>query len=112
MAYETGRRIVDMAHEALTPDRVLTRPAFLNALKVVFAMGGSSNSLHAEYAIQATRAGKHLLCEKPMAVSVVEGEAMIAASRQAGRKLMIGYRCPSNHTTGWPLNWRRAAMSA
>ncbi len=50
------------------------------------------NSMHAEYTIRAARAGKHVLCEKPMAVSVRECEAMIAACRKAGRKLMIGYR--------------------
>jgi predicted dehydrogenase len=51
------------------------------------------NSMHAEYTIRAAKAGKHVLCEKPMAVSVAECEAMIAACKAAGRKLMIGYRC-------------------
>ncbi len=50
------------------------------------------NSMHAEYTIRAAKAGKHVLCEKPMAVSSAECEAMIAACRKAGRKLMIGYR--------------------
>jgi predicted dehydrogenase len=50
------------------------------------------NSLHAEYAIRASQAGKHVLCEKPMAVSVAEAQAMIAAAKKAQRKLMIGYR--------------------
>ncbi|MFK4874604.1 Gfo/Idh/MocA family protein [Novosphingobium sp. ZW T3_23] len=50
------------------------------------------NSLHAEYSIRAAQAGKHVLCEKPMATSVAECQAMIAASRKAGKKLMIGYR--------------------
>ena len=50
------------------------------------------NSMHAEYTIRAARAGKHVLCEKPMAISSAECEAMIAACRAAGRKLMIGYR--------------------
>lgn len=50
------------------------------------------NSMHAEYSIRASRAGKHVLCEKPMAVSAAECEAMITAARIAGRKLMIGYR--------------------
>ena len=50
-------------------------------------------SMHAEYTIRAAQAGKHVLCEKPMAVSSAECEQMIAACRKAGKKLMIGYRC-------------------
>ncbi len=50
------------------------------------------NSMHAEYTIRAAKAGKHVLCEKPMAVSVSECNQMIAASREAGRQLAIGYR--------------------
>ncbi len=50
------------------------------------------NSMHAEYAIRASNAGKHVLCEKPMAISSAECEAMIAAAKRADRKLMIGYR--------------------
>jgi len=51
------------------------------------------NSMHAEYVIRAAEAGKHVMCEKPMAISSKECEAMIAACRKAGKKLMIGYRC-------------------
>ena len=50
------------------------------------------NSLHAEYTVRAAQAGKHVMCEKPMAVSVAECRTMIEACRKAGRKLMIGYR--------------------
>jgi glucose-fructose oxidoreductase len=50
------------------------------------------NSMHAEYSIRASQAGKHVMCEKPMSVSATEAEAMIAAARKADRKLMIGYR--------------------
>jgi predicted dehydrogenase len=57
------------------------------------------NSMHAEYTIRAAKAGKHVLCEKPMATSVEDSKAMIAACKQANRKLMIGYRCQLEPTT-------------
>ncbi|HEU0100373.1 MAG TPA: IlvD/Edd family dehydratase [Allosphingosinicella sp.] len=44
MAYETGRRIVDMAYEDLRPSKILTRAAFLNAIRVNTAIGGSTNA--------------------------------------------------------------------
>jgi glucose-fructose oxidoreductase len=50
------------------------------------------NALHAEYTIRAARAGVHVICEKPMAVTVDECQAMIAACRARGVKLMIAYR--------------------
>jgi len=51
------------------------------------------NSMHAEYTVRAAKAGKHVLCEKPMATSVDDCQRMIAACRRAERKLMIAYRC-------------------
>ncbi len=50
------------------------------------------NSLHAEYTIRAAKAGVHVLCEKPMAVTVAECERMIEACRANLVKLMIAYR--------------------
>ena len=50
------------------------------------------NGLHAEYTVRGAKAGKHILCEKPMANSVAECQQMIDACEQAGRKLMIAYR--------------------
>jgi predicted dehydrogenase len=47
--------------------------------------------LHAEQTIAAARAGKHVLCEKPMAMDVAECDAMIAACRSAGVALGIAY---------------------
>ncbi len=44
MAYDTGRRIVEMAHEDLRPSKILTREAFLNAIVAVTALGGSTNA--------------------------------------------------------------------
>ena len=51
------------------------------------------SAFHADFTIRAFAAGKHVLCEKPMALSSAECEAMIAAGRRANRKLMIAYRC-------------------
>jgi len=51
------------------------------------------NSMHAEYTIRAAKAGKHVLCEKPMSTTVAEAESMIAACKAANVKLMIAYRC-------------------
>jgi glucose-fructose oxidoreductase len=50
------------------------------------------NSMHAEYAIRAAKAGKHVLCEKPMANSSEDCRKMIAACKEAGKLLQIGYR--------------------
>jgi glucose-fructose oxidoreductase len=50
------------------------------------------NSMHAEYTIRAAKAGKHVLCEKPMANTPEDCRQMIEACRAAGKKLSIGYR--------------------
>ena len=50
------------------------------------------NSMHAEYTIRSAKAGKHVLCEKPMSTTVSDAEDMIAACKAANVKLMIAYR--------------------
>src|ERR1700722_14428022 len=63
------------------------------------------NSMHAEYTIRAAKAGKHVLCEKPMATNVADCERMIGACKAANVKLMIAYRCHYE-----PTNLRAAQL--
>lgn len=57
------------------------------------------NSMHAEFSIRAAEAGKHVICEKPMAMNVAECEAIIEACEKAGVKLSVGYRLQSEPYT-------------
>lgn len=50
-----------------------------------------SNHLHAEITIAALRAGKHVLCEKPMATTLPDCEAMVRTAEETGKKLLIGH---------------------
>ena len=59
------------------------------------------NSMHAEWSIRALAAGKHVLCEKPIAVTAAEARTMFAAASRAGRLLVeaFPYRSqPQTHT--------------
>lgn len=49
-----------------------------------------ANNAHAQISIAALKAGKHVLCEKPMATTLEECEAMVAAAKESGKFLMIG----------------------
>jgi glucose-fructose oxidoreductase len=69
-----------------TFDRIRDDPT-VDAVYVILPV-----ALHAEYTVRAARAGKHVLCEKPMAPTSAECRQMIDACRAAGRRLMIGYR--------------------
>ena len=74
-------------------DHAFSYEQFDDCLQVVDAVYiALPNSMHAEYTIRAARAGVHVLCEKPMAVTATECQAMIAACRRAKVKLMIAYR--------------------
>ena len=64
------------------------------AIDVVYVV--LPNSMHHEFVLRSAKAGKHVICEKPMAVSVKECEEMIAACKNAGIRLFIGYRLHSD----------------
>ena len=57
------------------------------------------NAMHADFCIRAAKAGKHVICEKPMAVSVTECDAIINACNKANVKLSVGYRLHSEPYT-------------
>ena len=69
-----------MARMAANPD-----------IDVVYVV--TPNALHAEHAIAAANAGKHVFCEKPMEVSTAKCQAMIAECKKAGKQLGVAYRC-------------------
>lgn len=50
------------------------------------------NALHHDQVIRVAKAGKHVICEKPMALNAKEGQEMVDACRNAGVKLLVGYR--------------------
>jgi predicted dehydrogenase len=50
------------------------------------------NALHKDQAIRVARAGKHVICEKPMALNAKEGQEMVDACKKANVKLLVGYR--------------------
>ena len=68
------------------------------------------NSMHAEYTIRAAKAGKHVLCEKPMATSIADAKNMISACAAANRKLMIAYRCQLEPTNLQAIQMIRSGM--
>ena len=65
----------------------------------------AANFAHAELTIAALNAGKHVLCEKPMATTLAECEAMVEAAKKNGKYLMIGHnqRLAKAHATAKEL---------
>ena len=79
MAAKYGGKVYD------TPEELLADPE-IDAVSVCAA-----NYAHAELAIKAMRAGKDVLCEKPMAVTLEDCEAMVSTAKETGRTLMIAH---------------------
>lgn len=66
------------------------------------------NGLHKDQVIRVARAGKHAICEKPMALNAKEGREMIAACTKAGVKLLVGYRMHFEPKTLEVIRMRKA----
>lgn len=60
-------------------------------------------AIHADIAIHSFQAGKHVFCEKPMALKLTDCDKMIAASQAADRKLLIGHVLPFFPEYAWAL---------
>ena len=65
------------------------------------------NGLHKDQAVRVARAGKHVICEKPMAINAAEGQQMVDACRKANVKLLVGYRMHLEANTLQIVNMRK-----
>lgn len=66
------------------------------------------NALHHSQALRVTKAGKHVICEKPMALNAMEALEMVNACKQANVKLLIGYRMHFEANTLEVVRMRKA----
>jgi len=66
------------------------------------------NALHKKYTILAAEAGKHVWCEKPMAINAEECREMIASCKKNKRQLTIGYRMQHEPVTQKIISWNKS----
>lgn len=66
------------------------------------------NALHKPQAIRVAKAGKHVICEKPMSLNASEGQEMVDACKKANVKLLIGYRMHFEPNTLEIVSMRKA----
>ncbi len=86
--------------------QTMSRIADNTDIDIVYVV--TPNALHAEHSIAAAKAGKHVICEKPMAVTVDECDTIIAACKEAGVSLNMGYR---QHYEPYTVELKRLAKS-
>jgi predicted dehydrogenase len=84
-------RAAEFAHQMQIPQHYGSYEALLAAPDIDAIYNPLPNSLHGEWSIRAIRAGKHVLCEKPLAPTAREARAMFAAAHQHGVYLVEGY---------------------
>ncbi len=84
-------RATTLAQELSIPQAYGAYTDLLHDPAVDYIYNALPNTLHAEWSIKAVQAGKHVLCEKPLASSTAEAEAMFAAAQGVGIWLMEGF---------------------
>lgn len=87
---EQWQRNFDLPARSVYSYETLDRVAENPDIDIVYVV--TPPGTHRDLVVRAAKAGKHVICEKPMATNVRDCDAMIAACRDAGRKLAIGYR--------------------
>ncbi len=87
---EQWQRRYDLPNSAVYNYENFDRIADNPAVDIVYVV--TPNALHRDFVIRAAKAGKHVICEKPMATSVEDCDRMIEACHDAKRMLSIGYR--------------------
>ena len=104
-----GKKVADQY--GISHDRVCTYAQMAerfkddDAIQVVYVI--TPTGLHLRDTLAGFAAGKHVLCEKPMASDEHECDRMIAAAVDAGKKLMIGYRCQYEPYNLRAIEWAR-----
>jgi len=85
------QRLSEIAREFCAEQAVTDYRELVDNPALDFVVVAAPDHFHCEHTVAALQAGKHVLCEKPMAPSVDECRRMVAAAKAADRKLMIGH---------------------
>jgi xylose dehydrogenase (NAD/NADP) len=91
VASRDAGKAAQFARELAIPRAVAGYEALLNDPAIDALYIPLPHSLHAEWAVRAAKSGKHVLCEKPLALDSVQARAMFAAAEEAGVGLVEGY---------------------
>ena len=93
---QTGEQLgIPVKNQYTDVDKLLALPE-LQAVSVTLP-----NHLHAPITIAALKAGKHVICEKPLARNAVEAQSMVDAAKQASRQLMVCFNYRFREDTRW-----------
>lgn len=107
VASRDAQRVKKYASEWEIPRFFNSYEAMLEAEEIDAVYISLPNHMHAEWTIRALQAGKHVLCEKPFAISVEEVDRMIAASRESGRVLAEAFMYRHHPQTKTVSEWVR-----